>query len=85
MDHVPDVAGLIGVGGILVAYVLLQLEKLAPDDISYSLLNAVGAAGILFSLFFEFNLSAAVMEGAWLVVSLYGLARAVRRREPADD
>ncbi len=41
--------------------------------------NPMGMFGfILVSLYFEFNLSAALMEGVWLLVSLYGLWRALR-------
>jgi hypothetical protein len=32
------------------------------------------------SLAFDFNLSAAVVEGFWLVLSLYGLFRSLRLR-----
>ena len=45
---------------------------------AFSIFNAIGAAFILVSLYFEFNLSAALMEGVWLLVSLYGLWRALR-------
>jgi hypothetical protein len=39
------------------------------------LLNLVGAGLILLSLAFRFNLSAFLMEAAWALVALYGLAR----------
>ena len=64
---------------------LLQQGRLGPDDLAYSLLNALGAAAILVSLIFDFNLSAAVIEGMWLLISLYGLARWLSKRERADD
>ena len=72
---IPDVVGLLGVAGVLGAYVLLQSGRWRQEETRYSLLNAVGAAGILFSLAFDFNLSAAMIELAWLVISLWALFR----------
>ena len=39
------------------------------------MLNALGSAGILFSLAFRFNLSATLIEAAWFAISVYGLVR----------
>jgi hypothetical protein len=75
-----DVVGLLGVGAILVAYALLQAGRWAARDLAYSVLNAVGAALVLCSLWFEFNLSAAVIEGFWLAISGYGIWQAWRAR-----
>ena len=47
---------------------------------SYSVANAAGSSAILFSLFYDFNLSAFVIESFWLAISLYGVFRAVRSR-----
>jgi len=71
-----DLLGLVGVGMILAAYALHVMRRLSSRAIAYSALNAAGAALILVSLWFAFNLSAAVMEGIWLCVSVYGLFRA---------
>lgn len=69
----PDLLGLLGVALIVLAYALLQSDTWRQQDRIYSLANAIGAALILFSLAFDFNLSAAAMELCWLVISLYGL------------
>ena len=73
-----DFLGAIGVVFIVVMYVLLQLGRTDPNRPIFSILNAIGAAFILISLYFDFNLSAALMEGVWFLVSLYGLWRALR-------
>lgn len=73
-----DVLGLVGVALILLAYLLLQLRRIDPQSAAFSGLNAVGAALVLLSLYYDFNLPAAVIEGAWLLISLYGLALAWR-------
>jgi paired small multidrug resistance pump len=70
-----DLAGSAGVVLIVAAFLLLQLERVASNGLLYLLANALGAALILLSLFFEFNLSAFLMEAFWLAISLFGLAR----------
>ncbi len=70
-----DLAGFIGVLLIVVAYLLLQLDKLPSSSPSYSLLNAAGALFIILSLIFKFNLSAFVVEVFWFLISLFGMTR----------
>lgn len=73
--------GLGGTGLILLAYGLLQTGRLDARELSYSVLNGAGAAMILFSLWFEFNLAAFVMEAFWLLISAFGLKRAWTLRD----
>lgn len=75
-----DIVGLIGVAAILWAYFLLQTGRVAPEARRFSVLNGLGAALVLVSLYFEFNLSAFVIESFWLVFSVIGLVRAIRAR-----
>ncbi len=70
-----DLVGNIGVALMVVAYLLLQLEKLSSSAFSYLILNAIGAVLVIVSLSFRFNLSAFLMEAFWLVISLYGLTK----------
>jgi hypothetical protein len=70
-----DLIGNVGVLLMVVAYLLLQLEKLSGSALSYLFLNAVGAVLVMISLMFRFNLSAFLMEAFWLLISLYGLAK----------
>jgi hypothetical protein len=72
-----DLAGFIGVVLIVIAYLLLQLNKLPSSAPSYSLLNALGALLVIGSLIFNFNLSAFLMEAFWFLISLYGLLKAL--------
>lgn len=73
-----DLVGNVGVALILGTYFALQIGRLDPRRVSYSLLNALGAGSITISLLFDFNLSAFVVEAAWVAVSLFGLWRAMR-------
>ena len=76
-----DILGILGVICILGAYLALQLEKLDPKSALYSGLNALGAALVLLSLYYDFNLSAALIESAWLVISIFGLFKALSSRQ----
>jgi hypothetical protein len=76
----PDLVGLIGVLSILAAYAAAALGRLDPTRSTALMLNLVGAGLILFSLAYEPNLSAIVMETAWALIALVGLIRVAVRR-----
>ena len=76
-----DLAGFIGVLMIVVAYLLLQLDKLPSSSPSYSLLNGAGALLIIISLVFRFNLSAFIVEVFWFLISLLGLTKSLLSRK----
>ena len=78
--HWYDFVGNIGIVFILASYLLLQVEKISAQDWRYSAANGLGAALILFSLFFAFNLSAFLIEAAWLLISIVGLFKAFKAR-----
>ena len=73
-----DFVGNIGVGMIVVTYLLLQLDKLRSSDLAYSVLNALGASLIVASLVVDFNLSALLMEVFWVLISFIGIGRHLR-------
>jgi multisubunit Na+/H+ antiporter MnhB subunit len=70
-----DLVGSIGVTLIILTYIALQLEKIRSEQVIYSVLNAVGAGLIVFSLCFNFNFSAFVVEFFWVLISLYGIGK----------
>lgn len=74
-----DFIGNIGVLLILVAYLLLQLNILNSNMVKFSLLNLIGAFLILVSLYFEFNLSAFLIEFFWLLISLIGVLKSLKQ------
>ena len=76
----PDVVGVLGVGCVLLAQLQLQRDHWRQDGLRYWQVNALGAAAILFSLYFDFNLASALMEGTWLTISLVGLYQRFRSR-----
>jgi len=80
-----DLLGNVGVLLILGTYAALQAERLAADAMTYSVCNAAGAGLITLSLLFDFNLSAFVVEAAWVAVSIYGIVRVNRRQRRVRD
>lgn len=75
-----DVAGVFGVLLILVAYAGATAGRLDPKQAPALVLNLTGALLILWSLTVDFNLSAALMEGAWAMVAVVGLIRLAFQR-----
>ena len=81
MNYGPlDFVGNVGVVILMITYLMLQLNKLSSDALSYSVLNAVGAGLIVISLLFDFNLSALLMEVFWVLISFVGIYRYFRLR-----
>lgn len=81
MDNwIIDAIGLLGALLVVLAYYMLQLERTLPQSLSYNLINLLGAALLLFSLCFNFNLASFVIELFWIGASLIGLWKYWRRR-----
>ena len=76
----PDLLGIVGVLLILAAYAGATSGRLDPKKAPALVLNLMGALLILLSLAFDFNLSAALMEAAWALVAVFGLARLALNR-----
>ena len=81
-----NVVGNVGVLLIVGSYFLVQIRRMSAVDPPYIVLNGLGALLILYSLWFDFNLSAFLIEVIWLLISLLGLARYIieRARRPDD-
>ena len=75
-----DIVGLVGVFFIVGTYFLSQVGRMDVRRPLYPALNGCGALLILFSLAFSFNLASFVIEIVWLAISVFGVARALRRR-----
>lgn len=70
-----DIIGTMGVMLIVGAYLLIQLDYVSGRSLLYSVINGTGALLIIFSLLYDFNLSAFVIEVFWLGISLFGIVR----------
>ncbi len=74
-----DLLGNAGFLCIIGSYFWLQIGRTSGQSRTYSLVNAIGAALILVSLYYEFNLSAVLVEVFWLIISLLGLIISLRK------
>jgi paired small multidrug resistance pump len=82
-----NIVGILGVTGVLLAYFLLQVKKIEASGFFYSFLNALGAIGILYSLYYDWNLSSAIIQCVWILISFYGIYKAFtdkNRKEKLD-
>lgn len=70
-----DFIGNIGLVLLLGTYLMLQMEKIKSDSLLYSVLNAIASGCLVISLLFAFNMSAILVEGFWLLISLYGMGK----------
>ncbi len=71
----PDILGLIGSAIVIVAYFAVARGSIMADSRSYYVANLTGAALIFASLWWAWNLPAAIVEIFWGAISVYGLAR----------
>jgi hypothetical protein len=73
-------ASLLGAALILAAYAAHQSGRMGPESLAYHIVNAVGGA-ILFGVAVDSSqFGFIVLEGAWTVISLYAIARSLKRR-----
>jgi len=72
-----DPIGIIGVIMLLVAYFGLSAGHLKANTLTYQFLNFFAAWLILFSLYFHWNTPSALIEAAWIVISMIGIYRII--------
>lgn len=73
-------ASLLGAALILAAYAAHQSGRMGRESLAYHIVNAVGGA-ILFGVAVDSSqLGFIVLEGAWTAISLYAIARSLKRR-----
>lgn len=76
-----DAVGMTGTILVVLAYFLLQLERIEASSLGYNALNLVGAVLLLISLLVNFNLASFVIEIFWIAASVIGLWRWFQRRK----
>ena len=79
MKTALDVGGVFGVLLVLLAYAGIHFDWFDPKRAPALLMNLVGSALILGSMWRAFNLPAFLMEAAWAAMALFGLVRLLLR------
>ncbi|MGB7206260.1 MAG: cyclic nucleotide-binding domain-containing protein [Anderseniella sp.] len=70
-----DVIGMIGVSLYLGSYAALQTGFLRGQGYLYPAINMAAAACVLISLLSNFNLSSAIIQISWIIISIVGIFR----------
>ena len=79
----PNILGVIGSAVVIVAYFAVARGSISADSRPYYLANLIGAFLIFASLWWAWNLAAAIVELFWAAISAYGLIRgALSRPQP---
>jgi predicted membrane protein len=80
-----DLIGILGVIIIIIGYMLLQLEKMDSKDLSFSVLNTLGALLIIISLLYAWNLPSFIMEFTWMMISIYGIFKYYSKKRKEEN
>jgi hypothetical protein len=80
-----DGVGIVGAAGYLLSYVLAAFDKLPSQSPNYYVLKLFSASCVGFSLLEDFNIASALIQVAFVFLSLIGIARHIYARVPALD
>ncbi len=70
-----QIIGLMGFVVYMLAFGWVQFGWLDGNSVKYSLFNVLAASLVAVSLFAEFNLSSALIQGSWILIGLVGCAK----------
>jgi hypothetical protein len=80
MDQVVQVIGALL---ILAAFAAAQFDVMSPHSRAYLVLNAVGSAVLTVLALVEQQWGFLLLEAVWAIVSVWGLVRLLRGRQPS--
>lgn len=75
--------GFVGMAFVVIAYFFLQIDRYNIHSLQYQLLNLVGAILLLISLCVHFNLGSFVIEVFWIIITIYGIYKNLKREKKA--
>jgi ABC-type nickel/cobalt efflux system permease component RcnA len=76
-----QIVSLAGAALILIGYIGHQFKWLDSSRAAYNVVNVAGAAMLAYVALHPFSAGFLILEGTWVVVSLYALGKAMRRTE----
>lgn len=75
-----QVVSVLGALAILAAYAANQLRWIGPSNLSYTLMNVLGAGVLAVVAILERQWGFLLLEGVWTLVSLFALVGLLRNR-----
>jgi hypothetical protein len=75
-----DIIGTIGVALILLAYFLNTTKMITVNGKLFFVMNVIGAALACYASFLIAYWPFVILEGTWVLVSIYGLMRVMKIR-----
>jgi hypothetical protein len=85
LASIADAVGMVGVTAVLIAFYLINTNKLTSLSMGYQVLNLIGSVLLLFSLCFHVNKASVAIEFAWISISLMGIFRILRDRRTKQN
>jgi len=79
-SDITNIIGLIGSAILILFYYLLQTDKVSSKSFSYSFFNALGSFLIIISILYEWNLPSFVIEIFWIIISIYGMYKFIKKK-----
>jgi len=72
--------GLLGFLVYISSFACVQMGWMDGNSATYSLCNVLAASLVAISLFAEFNLASALIQGSWILVGLIGVLKRLNRK-----
>ncbi len=66
---------------VVYGYFLLQANRYDHNSLRFQLINLFGAVLLLISLFVHFNLGSFIIEVFWIIITLYGIYKILKKRK----
>lgn len=76
--------GFLGMICIVAAYFLLQIGKMTSENLSYQIINLIGAILLIISLFVHFNLGSFLIEIFWILITFYGIFKIYKNKKRSE-
>ncbi len=80
---IVDAIGSFGALIVVAAYFATQMRMMNSDDLAFPVVNLLGSVLIVYSLVYNFNLASMLIEGFWILISIFGIFQYFRLKRAA--
>ena len=74
-----QIIGFLGMICVVGAYLLLQLQIVSNKNLSFQIINLIGAILLIISLCIHFNLGSFLIEIFWIIITLFGIYKIYKK------